>query len=115
MDDAYLNHYADRYVAGRLRAHGVSLDQYLADPQRYEALALEPEPLLPAQQAVARRIAAEHADLVAELEADLTDAARLAGGALVEPLHHHRRPRKPGERRRFFRPWPVADDDRGAA
>ena len=58
MDDPYINHYADRYVAQRLRAHGVSLDAYLADPARYDALALQPEPLLPAQRAVAQRIEA---------------------------------------------------------
>ncbi len=56
--DEYLNFHADRYSAGRLHAHGITLDAYLADPARYDALALEPEPLLPTQQAVAQRIAA---------------------------------------------------------
>ena len=141
--DEYLNYYADRYSAGRLHAHGITLDAYLAntqmydyiatwaaryesarlhahgvalqdylfDPHRYEALTLEPEPLLPAQQAVAQRIAAQHAtadahaDLAANLEADIGDA-RLANGSLVEPLHHHRMPQHPGARRRFHRVWP---------
>ncbi len=109
MDDPYLNHYADRYVAARLHAHGVNLDAYLAHPERYEALALEPEPLLPAQQAVARRIAAqmatgdEHDALAAGLEAELGTTARLADGGLVEPLHHRRMPQTPGARRRFYR------------
>lgn len=107
--DAYLDHYADRYVAGRLHAHGVSLDAYLADPARYDALTWAPEPLLPAQQAVAARLAAqwglddEHDRLAAGLEADLADAVRLAGGALREPLHHHQMPRCQGARRRFYR------------
>ncbi len=112
--DEYLNHFADQYSAARLHAHGVSLDAYLADPHRYDALALEPEPLLPAQQAVAQRIAAVRAThaspqptpgvdaLTARLEADI-GTARLADGALVEPLHHHRKPQHPGGRRRFHR------------
>jgi hypothetical protein len=56
--DAYLNYYADRYIALRLGAHGVGLEQYLGDPDLYEHLADEPEPLLPAQRAVAARLAA---------------------------------------------------------
>ena len=106
--DEYLNYYADRYVAGRLHAHGVSLDDYLADPDRYAALAWEPESLLPAQLAVAARLAvqwglADAVRLAASLEADLPDAARLADSGLVEPLHHHRMPQHPGARRRFHR------------
>jgi hypothetical protein len=109
--DEYLNHHADRYVAGRLHAHGVSLDAYLADPARYDvpALALEPEFLLPAQQAVADRLAAQwaaqedHDRLLAMLDADLPAAVRLAGGGLREPLHHHQLPRSQGARRRFYR------------
>lgn len=109
MDDPYLNHYADRYVALRLRAHGVTLDQYLAQPAVYEPLALEPEPLLPAQQAVAARLAAhlsagdEHDALTDHLEAGLSAGTRLADGGLVEPLRHHIRPACHGARRRFYR------------
>lgn len=107
--DEYLNYYADRYVAGRLHAHGVSLDDYLADPDRYAALAWEPESLLPAQLAVAARLAVqwglddEHERLSAGLEAGLAGTTRLADGSLVEPLHHHRMPQHPGARRRFHR------------
>lgn len=54
--DEYLEHYADRYVALRLKGHGVTLMQYLAAPARYEHLALEPLPLLPAQRAVQARL-----------------------------------------------------------
>ena len=109
MDDSYLNYYADRYVADRLHAHGVSLDAYLADPDRYQALAWEPESLLPAQQAVADRLAAQWAaadetDRLADhLEAGLADDVRLAHGALLEPLHHRQMPRSQGARRRFYR------------
>lgn len=54
--DATLEHYADRFIALRLARHGVNLEQYLANPARFERLALEPEPPLPAQQAAALRL-----------------------------------------------------------
>ncbi len=54
--DAYLEHYADRFVALRLSRHGVTLPQYLANIARFERLALEPEPLLPAQHAAVLRL-----------------------------------------------------------
>ena len=107
--DEYLNHHADRYVADRLHARGVSLEAYLADPHRYHAVAWEPESLLPAQQAVADRLAAQWAAadetdrLTDHLEAGLADGVRLAHGALLEPLHHHQMPRSQGARRRFYR------------
>lgn len=104
--DEYIEYHADRYVAHRLHAHGVSLDAYLADPDRYEGLALAPLPLLPAQQAVADRLAAqwaaqdERGRLCATEDAGLPAAARLAGNRLREPLHRHRAP--PSHRRRRF-------------
>ena len=56
MTDEHLNYYADAYAAQRLHAFGVSLESYLAatSEQRadYDLLALEPEPLLPAQAAI---------------------------------------------------------------
>ena len=56
MTDEHLNYYADAYVRQRLYAHGVGLETYInATPEQradYDLLALEPEPLLPAQQAV---------------------------------------------------------------
>ncbi|MDX1464093.1 MAG: hypothetical protein R3215_00135 [Halomonas sp.] len=54
--DAVIEHYADRFMGLRLARHGVSLEQYLADPQRYEERALDPEPPLPRQRAVALRL-----------------------------------------------------------
>jgi len=84
--DAYLNHYADRFVELRLARHGLSLDQYLANPRRYEPLALEPEDLLPQQQEVAQRLS--EAEL-AKLERPLEDMPR-RNGAIVEPLHRRR-------------------------
>ena len=60
MTDEHLNYYADRYAAQRLHSYGVSLETYLyATPDQraeYDALALDPEPLLPAQRAVMERI-----------------------------------------------------------
>ena len=67
MDDPYLNHYADRFVALRLGAHGVDLEQYLADPERFEHLA-EFEPPLPAQIEAAARIGAQWAADGADLQ-----------------------------------------------
>lgn len=53
--DAHLEHYADRFIALRMARHGVNLAQYLINPAQFERLALEPEPLLPAQQAAVLR------------------------------------------------------------
>lgn len=55
FSDAYLNHYADAYVAQRIHAYGVSLESYLYAPADYDLLALDPEPLLPAQQPIRHR------------------------------------------------------------
>ena len=115
--DETLEQYADRFVQLRLARHGVNLAQYLANPVQFERLALEPEPLLPAQQAAVLRIwqrwdtglaeqpAAEHESTVPDWDwRDLlerwrteTEVAERAvsrmqqrNGAYVEPLHHHR-------------------------
>jgi hypothetical protein len=83
---AYINYYADRYVANRLKAHGVSLTQYLANPERYEPLALESEPLLPAQRAVQERLDHEETSRV---EREIEDLPR-RNGTPVERLRHRR-------------------------
>ncbi|MDW0361027.1 hypothetical protein Q8G38_17060 [Halomonas venusta] len=54
--DDYLEYYADRYVALYLKGHGITLQQYLAAPDRYEHLAFAPLPLLPAQHNVVLRL-----------------------------------------------------------
>lgn len=87
--DEYLEHYADRFVAMRLDLHGINLAQYLAAPARYERLALEPFPLLPEQRAVQARLDAEAVRAAAEV-AHLPQR----NGAVVEPLHHHRHPKR---------------------
>lgn len=117
--DAVIKHYADRFIALRLARHGVSLAQYLADPKRYEERALEPEPPLPQQRAVALRLwwawdtglaprgdgsestplpenFQDWRELLAQWRAEAEQAERpLAhlpqrNGVIVEPLHHHR-------------------------
>lgn len=57
--DETLAFYADRFVLLRLARHGVTLEQYLANVARFERLALENEPLLPAQHGPVLRLWAE--------------------------------------------------------
>lgn len=83
--DAYLEHHADRFIALRLARHGVNLAQYLANPAQCERLALEPEPLLPAQQAVVLRIWQRwDTGLPATSAPDASDPADDAGEATFE-------------------------------
>jgi len=113
--DAHLEHYADRFIALRMARHGVNLAQYLINPAQFERLALEPEPLLPAQEAAVLRIwqrwdtgladadiqpegKAESAELPPEyavweeflLGVGNNKVIRQRNGAFIEPLHHHR-------------------------
>ena len=89
--DEYLNHYAERYRALNLRLHGITLLQYLATPTACELVAKlwasRPEPcpaaILPQQ--------------ISEAEMRLTrglEHCPRRDGAIVEPLHHHRLPRR---------------------
>lgn len=124
VSNEHLEHYADRFALLRLARHGVTLAQYLANVDRFERLALEPEPPLPAQQAAILRLWAEQdtgladrpaepvqpelgehdawRDLLAGLRAEAAYAERAVAhlpqrnGAIVEPLHHHRHPRRAG-------------------
>ena len=61
IPDPQLDYHADRFIAQRISAHGVTFEQYLTDPDRFDTLALEPEPLLPAQRAVAAAWSADTA------------------------------------------------------
>lgn len=118
--DAHLEHYADRFIALRMARHGVNLAQYLINPYQFERLALEPEPLLPAQAAAVLRIwqrwdtglapVAEGATESSETQTagwdwrDLLDQWRdevaqserevcqlsQRNGAAFEPMRHHR-------------------------
>jgi hypothetical protein len=91
--EAYLHHHADAFVAGRIGAHGVTLEQYLHEPERYAHLALEPEPLLARQAAVRDALDAE-----AQLEA----LPRIHGAPLERMRHkaHHANRGKSDFRRR---------------
>ncbi|MCE8027516.1 hypothetical protein HOP54_02275 [Halomonas daqingensis] len=123
--DETLEYYADRFVLLRLARHGVTLEQYLANVERFERLALEPEPqLLPGQREATLRIwwawdtglaprgdadapvlpenYQDWRELLAQWQAE-TEAAEAAlahlprrNGVIVEPLHHHRHPRRAG-------------------
>lgn len=63
LPDVLIDYYAHSYIAQRIGHHGVTFEQYLTDPERYDALALQPEPLLPAQQAVAEREIDDNLDI----------------------------------------------------
>lgn len=89
--DAYLNHFADRYVALNLRAAGISLEQYLARPDWFAGRVAR---LLPQQMPAAGRALCR---LAAPAGAVVRD------GTLVEPLHHRRVARSAPERRGVFR------------
>ncbi|NVF14984.1 hypothetical protein [Vreelandella maris] len=119
--DAHLEHYADRFIALRMARHGVNLAQYLINPHQFERLALEPEPLLPAQEAAVLRIWQRWDTGLNEQTAAPTEAApdqepaelppeyavweelllglgnnkaiRQRNGAFIEPLHYHRHSR----------------------
>ncbi|WP_447926924.1 hypothetical protein [Vreelandella sp. EE27] len=108
--DSELEYFADRFVRLRLSRHGFNLAQYLANPVTAERAALEPEPLLPAQQKAVLKIwqrwdtglaptapeetPTEPVEYAAweELLIGLgnNQAIRQRNGAYVEPLHHHR-------------------------
>ncbi|WKD29569.1 hypothetical protein NDQ72_06395 [Halomonas sp. KG2] len=112
--DAYLEYYADRYVALYLKGHGITLQQYLAAPDRYEHLAFAPLPLLPAQNNVVLRLwhawdtglAPTTSEPTVEEPCELpgvyavweefllalgnNKAIRQRNGAFIEPLRHHR-------------------------
>lgn len=88
-DDAYLNHYCDRYVWLALKRHGIRLVDYLAEPELYEERALGPLPPLPQQLQVQRQIDAE----TERQEACIEHLPR-RGGVPTEPLRHKRHPKR---------------------
>ena len=81
---AYLEHYADMSAANMLYKHGVSLDQYLADPARYEHLLGAPFPLMPAQTTVRVRLIREEIlqERAEEITRELDDLPRKLAGLL---------------------------------
>ncbi len=84
--DAYVEHWAQRYLDNGLSIRGVTLMQFLANPRRYDNgdQSLDPLPLLGAQRRVQRRL------LMAELGIEHLPQRN---GVPFEALKHHRHPR----------------------
>lgn len=94
---AYLEHHADIYSANMLYKHGVSLDQYLADPARYQHLLTAPFPLLPVQTSVRVRLIRDEALQVrAEEITQELDGLPRNNVRPFEPLRHQRHPKRRG-------------------
>lgn len=94
---AYLEHHADVYAANLMHKHGVTLDQYLLDPARYEHLLSAPFPLLEDQTKVRVRIIRqeilqEQADEIAQQ----LDGLPRNNVRPFEPLRHLRHPKRRG-------------------
>lgn len=93
----YLEHFAEQFASNMLHRHGVSLDQYLADPGRYEHLLNAPFPLLKAQTRVRVRLAQQELlQEQAEQIADELDDLPRNNVRPFEPLRHHRFPKRRG-------------------
>lgn len=91
----YLRHWGEIYIANpRIREHGVSLTQFLEDPERILRAVIfgepEHEPLLRAQRDVQNRLDAEASALERLLA---SRRMRVSDGACVEILHHRCWPR----------------------
>ena len=94
---AYLERYADIYAENMLYKHGVSLDQYLADPDRYDHLLNASFPLMPAQTKVRVQLIREDAlQQRAEEIAEQLDGLPRNNVRPFEPLHHKRHPKRRG-------------------
>lgn len=94
---AYLEHHADVYAAHLVHKHGVALDQYLADPGRYEHLLSAPFPLTPAQTKVRVRLIREEVlQEQAEEIAQQLDGLPRNNVRPFEPLQHKRHPKRRG-------------------
>lgn len=92
---SYLEHFANLYTNHLLSRHGISLDQYLADPARYEPLLYKPFPLLPEQTRVRVRLIRE--EIQEQTEDELQGSLTLQNEAFVEPMRHHRHPKRRGK------------------
>lgn len=94
---AYLEHHAEVYAVNLVHKHGVTLDQYLADPSRYEHLLGASFPLTPEQTKVrARLIREEVLQEQAEEIAQQLDGLPRNNVRPFEPLRHQRHPKRRG-------------------
>lgn len=86
--DDHLNYWSDVWVAAKLGEAGITLDQFLHEPQRYIGDDNSPDqfrPLLPRQRAIAEQ-------LERQAERGVEHLPR-RNGAIIEPLHHKVFPR----------------------
>lgn len=94
---AYVEYHADQFVAALLHKHGLTLDQYLANPARYQFLLTADFPLLPAQTKVrVRLIREEILQEQAEEIAKELDGMPRNNVRPFQPLRHHRYPKRRG-------------------
>ncbi|WP_286695007.1 hypothetical protein [Spongiibacter sp. UBA1325] len=94
----YLEHYADRFIELGLRAYGLSLEQYLPNPQLIEQLYLQQDhrPLLPQQRQVQQQLDAHQPQRQVE-------HLPQRNGSVIEPLHHKRRNKRSHHKSDFRR------------
>ncbi|WP_036203984.1 hypothetical protein [Marinobacter sp. MCTG268] len=87
---SYLEHHAEVFAANLLHKHGLTLDQYLASPQRYEFLLQAEFPLLPAQTQVRARLI--HEEILRE---PVEEIAKTLDGLPFKSAQPHQRHQKP--------------------
>lgn len=94
---AYLEYHAERFAENLMHRHGLNLDQYLADPARYEHLLHAPFPLLLAQTRVRVRLIRQEIqhELNLQIERELDGLPR-NNVRPFEPLRHKRHPKRRG-------------------
>lgn len=94
---AHLEHHADLFAANLMHKHGLTLDQYLADPARYQHLVEAPFPLLPDQTKVrVRLIRDEINQQTTQALEDELDGLPRQNVTPFEPMRHHRHPKRRG-------------------
>jgi hypothetical protein len=93
--DEQIDHYGERFIKNNIALLGVTLFQYLADPQRYDniAKARDSRPLLGRQLRVQKRVLDDElAGRVELVEQDVADLPR-RNGTVVQPMLHFKKKR----------------------
>lgn len=95
--NAYLEYHADQFWMNAVYKHGITLDQYLADPDRYTHLLTAVFPLLPAQTKVRVRLIREEVmkEEDEKIAQDLDGLPR-NNARPFQPLRHHSYPKRRG-------------------
>lgn len=93
----YLEHHAEVFATNLLHKHGITLDQYLADPARYQNFLSANFPLLPVQTKVRVRLIREEImqRRVEEIDKELDGLPRNNVRPFL-PLRHNRYPKRRG-------------------